>query len=520
MEINLVHMTIGQMLTRQAKLYPNYEAVTDATHRFTYAQWDALTDQVAKALVAKGISKGTHVGVYADDNAITLCAYYAVWKIGAVLVPICSNFKERELSRCFIDADVTHLLIGRVPSGVQAKDIPAHIKTISILSQAELEELIADGWPCSDAQLRALQDGVSEEDPDTILFTSGTTDRPKPVLTSHFSRTNIALAQAGVLMATPEDRFCSVLPMYHCFSLTATVLAAMTAGACVCFPQDRHGKTILETIQRERCTVLTAVPTLFSVLLERYREGRYNISSLRAGLIGGSGFQKRLYLDVCRAFNFDLLPSLGQTEATAGITSCSLNDSLFWRTKTLGRPFPGLEICIRSTTLSGSVPHDVVGEICVRGYNVMQGYYNMPAATSFAIDTDGWLHTGDLGSLDKDGYLTYAGRKKEIIIRGGENIAPSEIEGLIAADPDVENVRVIGVPDRHYGESVCACVVSRSAMTEDHVRELVRSQAASFKVPQYVLFFEKFPCNSLGKIQLTALKDAALDRLNAAGKIE
>lgn len=519
MEFNLVHTTIGRMLARQAERYPNCEAVTDETHRFTYAQWDELTDRVAKGLLGCGIKKGMHIGVYAEDNVLTLCVYYAIWKIGAVLVPICTNYKEKELSRCIIDANITHLLMGTVSSGLQQKDVPNHIITIPIASQENLENLISDGWICSETELRITKDSVSDADPDTILFTSGTTDRPKPVLTSHFSRTNIALAQAGVLLATEEDRFCSVLPMYHCFSLTATVLAAMTAGACVCFPRDRHGKTILETIQRERCTILTAVPTLFSVLLERYQQGHYDISSLRAGLIGGSGFQKRLYLDVCRIFNFDLLPSLGQTEATAGITSCSLNDSLYWRTKTLGRPFPGLEVCIKSATLSGSVPHDVVGEICVRGYNVMQGYYNMPAATSFAIDTEGWLHTGDLGSLDKDGYLTYAGRKKEIIIRGGENIAPSEIENLIAADPDVEAVRVIGVPDRHYGETVCACVVSRRPLTEEHIRELVRSQAASFKVPQYVLFFEEFPCNSLGKVQLAALKEAALDRLDAAEKI-
>ena len=509
----LVHKTIGQILAQQAVRHPNCEAVTDSTRRFTYAQWEALTDQAAKALLCRGIRKGTHVGVYANDNAVTLCVYYAVWKIGAVLVPLCSSYQKEELTRCLIDADITHLLLGSGPSGLRREDIPARIDVIPIASPDDLNTLLLSGRTYGDAALRAAKDRVTADDPDTILFTSGTMERPKPVLTTHFSRVNIMLAQANVLEATEQDRFCSVLPMYHCFSLTATVLAAMAAGACVCFPADRHGKTILETIQRERCTILTAVPTLFSVLLERYRQGFYDVSSLRAGLIGGSGFQQELYLDVCRTFNFDLLPSLGQTEATAGISSCGLHDPIDVRLRTLGRFFPGVEGCIKSTVTGSPVPNGTVGEICIRGYNVMQGYYKLTAATSYTIDKDGWLHTGDLGSLDSAGYLTYAGRKKEIIIRGGENISPSEIEALIKVDPDVEAVRVIGIPDRHYGETVCACVVSRRSMTEDHVRMLVQEKAASFKVPQHVLFFDEFPHSPLGKIQLSALKAAALDRL-------
>lgn len=509
----LVYKTIGQILAQQAVRHPNCEAVTDAAHRFTYAQWEALTDQAAKALLSRGIKKGTHVGVYANDNAVTLCAYYAVWKIGAVLVPLCNSYQQAESTRCLIDADITHLLLGGGPSGLRREDFPARIDVIPLASQDDLNTLLLSGIAYGDAALRAAKNLVTADDPDTILFTSGTMERPKPVLTTHFSRVNVMLAQANVLEATEQDRFCSVLPMYHCFALTATVLAAMTAGACVCFPADRHGRTILETIQRECCTILTAVPTLFSVLLERYKQGRYDVSSLRAGLIGGSGFQQELYLDVCRTFNFDLLPSLGQTEATAGISSCGLHDPIDVRLRTLGRFFPGVEGCIKSTVTGSPVPAGTVGEICIRGYNVMQGYYKLPAATSYTIDKDGWLHTGDLGSLDSAGYLTYAGRKKEIIIRGGENISPSEIEALIKTDPNVEDVRVIGIPDRHYGETVCACVIAYTPMTEEHIRNLVRDKAAAFKVPQHVLFFDEFPRSPLGKIQLSALKAAALARL-------
>ena len=513
----LVHKTIGQMLAQQAALHPDCAAVTDSTHRFTYAQWEELTDRAARGLLCHGIKRGTHVGVYAEDNAITLCLFYAVWKLGAVLVPLCSSYRPEELSRCLADADVTHLLLGSGPSGLRRSDIPARITVLPIAAQDDLDILLLTGRRCSDGDLLAAKGAVSDDDPDTILFTSGTLDRPRPVLTTHFSRVNIMLAQAQVLEATEQDRFCSVLPMYHCFSLTATILAAMAVGACVCFPANRHGKTILETIQRERCTILTAVPTLFSVLLKRYRQGSYDVSSLRAGFIGGSGFQRELYLDVCRTFSFDLLPSLGQTEATAGISSCSLHDSISCRVRTLGRFFPHVEGCIRSTVTGAAVPANTVGEICIRGYNVMQGYYKLPAATSYTIDADGWLHTGDLGSLSKDGFLTYAGRRKEIIIRGGENISPSEIEALIKADPDVEDVRVIGIPDRHYGETVCACVVSRGSLTAEHIRGLVREKAADFKVPQHVLFFHDFPRSPLGKIQLAPLKAEALARLGIAG---
>lgn len=509
----LVHKTIGQMLTQQAALHPGCAAVADGDRRFTYAQWEELTDRAAKGLLCRGVKKGTHVGVYAEDNAITLCLFYAVWKIGAVLVPLCNSYRQEELAHCMIDADVTHLLLGHGPSGLQRSDIPPHITVLPIAVQDNLDALLLNGRSCSSGELLDAKNAVSDSDPDTILFTSGTLDRPRPVLTTHFSRVNTMLAQAQVLEATEQDRFCSVLPMYHCFSLTATVLAAMAAGACVCFPEDRHGRTILETIQRERCTILTAVPTLFSVLLERYKRGSYDVSSLRAGLIGGSGFRQELYLEVCHTFAFDLLPSLGQTEATAGISSCGLHDPMSRRIRTLGHFFPHVEGCIRSTVTGTAVPVNTVGEICIRGYNIMQGYYKLPTATSYTIDADGWLHTGDLGSLDCEGYLTCAGRKKEIIIRGGENISPSEIETLIKADPDVEDVRVIGIPDRHYGETVCACVVSRKSLTEEHIRGLVRDKTAAFKVPQHILFFTDFPRSPLGKIQLAPLKAKALERL-------
>ena len=508
--------TIGSVLRAVAARFPERTAVIDSRWRFTYAELDHYVDQTAKYLISLGVGHGDHVGIWAKDDAMTMIVFYAVWRIGAVAVPLCTSFLKVELEACCDAAELKFLVTGIAHKGQHFSShigvLTSPVQIISIENADPVSFCNVDA-PVEDKLLLDAEAQVRPSDPDTILFTSGTTGAGKPVVTTHYARVNTMYAQAETLRVTETDILCSVLPMYHCFSLTATILAAMCSGACVCFPSDRHSQTILECVERERCTVLSAVPTLFSALLQRLVVQDYDLSSLQKGLIGGSTYSEGFFKKINRMFSFTLLSSLGQTEATAGLTASSMDDSLEVRASTIGKFFPLLEGSIRDPETNEEVPVGASGEICIRGYNVMQGYYKLPDATAMVIDKEGWLHTGDLGKIDENGYITYTGRLKELIIRGGENIAPSEIENILSADKRVKQVKVIGLPDRHYSEEICACVVQDGDLTEAAVRNLVASQAAYFKVPKYVLLLDELPMTAVGKIDLVKLRQLATELL-------
>ena len=502
--------TIGSVLHAVAARYPERTAVIDANRRLSYAELDRLVDQTAATMLSLGIQKASHVGIWAKDDADTLTVLYALWRIGAVPVPLCTSFLRTELETCCLAADVSCLFVG---TGHKGQDFAQDIGPLQIPVTVYPIDA-ATGCVSGSADAVAVAEAlVVPSDPDTILFTSGTTGHAKPVLTTHYARVNTMYAQAEIFRAVPEDVFCSVLPMYHCFSLTATVLAAMSAGACVCFPADRRSQTILQTIEQERCSVLTAVPTLFSALLRRLETLDVDLRSLKKGMIGGSTYSEEFFLQISHALGFTLLSSLGQTEATAGLTGCTMEDSLSVRARTIGRFFPLVEGSIRDPRTNQPLGPGKEGEICVRGYNVMEGYYKLPEATAKVIDADGWLHTGDLGSLDENGYVRYTGRLKELIIRGGENIAPSELEDILSTDPRILQAKVIGIPDPHYTEEICACIVKEGNLTEDDVRQMIAARAADFKVPKYVLFMDTLPMTAVGKVDLHALRKQAAEAL-------
>ncbi len=513
----LIEKTIGQVLQQTAQANPDSEAVCDAERRLTYRELDQLVDLCARALLARGVYKGTHVGIWARETVQTLVCFYALWRIGAVVVPLCTVYTSQELLLCLDAADVSVLLVGtghkeNCFTDMEAQ-LPKHIHIIPIATFAFLQTLCRDAERVSCEALREAACCVTPEDCDTILFTSGSTGTAKPVITTHLSRVNILAEQAKALETKKQDRFCSVLPMYHCFSITATVLAAMYAGACVCFPADTHTRTILKLIEAQRCTILTAVPTLFSALLYRLEQEAFDVSSLRTGMIGGSTYTTEFFIRLCQHFSMTLLPSLGLSEATAGITTGSLYDPISVRAATIGKFFSCIEGSIRDPKTKEELPTGQTGEICVRGVGVMKGYYLQPEATHAVIDPDGWLHTGDLGWVDASGYVTYAGRIKELIIRGGENISPVEIERILLGDSRIRQVKVIGVPDDHYTEEICACVTASTPLTDNAVREIVRQQAAYYKVPKYVMFWDEFPMTCTGKINLKELKKQAVRSL-------
>lgn len=518
----LKNMTLWQMLCNAALENPVREAVVSGETRLNYNELISRSEELAAAFLKAGVKKGSHIGTWLNDKPETIVILFALWCIGAVPVPLCTSFALHELEDCIKAADIEYMITDDCCRGndllalcAEQKLIPADMiftaEECGCNSFRSISTLIHAGV-CTDDELRAAERAVQPADIDTILFTSGSTGSSKPVLTTHFSRVNTAYAQASALDAVPEDRFCSVLPTFHCFSLTATVLAALAAGACICFPESRHSADILSTVEKERCTVLTAVPTLFSALIRRQAEIHADVSTLRTGMIGGSTYSPDFFCEVCEVFDFKLLPSLGQTEATAGITAGLPTDSVELRSCSLGVPFAGVELRIEDG--GKPLPDGKTGEICIRGFNVMQGYYKRARETASAIDCEGFLHTGDLGYV-KEGYLYYAGRIKDIIIRGGENIFPGEIENVLTADPRIAQVKVIGVPDKHYIEEVCACIVPANGCTlsREDVRSIVAAKLSNYKVPQYVLPLASFPLTNTGKIDRRRLSELAAEKL-------
>lgn len=507
--------TIGGALQATAAAFPDRPAVIDAAVTYSYAELDQMADRMARYYLSCGVGKGDHVGIVCWDCAAMLVQLYGIWRIGAVAVPLCTSYTEVELERCIRTADIELLILGSSQTGESyARLLDCSMLSVPVVRMDLLtDDLIqAKSTSVPLCVLEQVKRAVCPEDPDTMLFTSGTTGHSKPVLTTHASRVATMQAQAQVLSVEPTDRFCSALPMYHCFSLTATVLAAMAVGACVVFPADRHTQTILRAVEAHRCTILTAVPTLFSALIRRLETESYDLSSLKKGMIGGSSYTEEFFYRVSEKLGLVLIPSLGQTEATAGITSASVDDPPEVRARTIGRFFPGVEGCIKDIRTGEILPPEQAGEICIRGYNVMQGYYKQPEATAAVIDKDGWLHSGDLGKMDEQGYVYYTGRLKELIIRGGENIAPSEIEALLLADPRIRSAKVVGVPDPHYTEEICACVVPAAELSAGEVRDIVRQKAAYFKIPRYVLFFRELPMTSVGKIDVKTLRKLAAEQ--------
>lgn len=515
------NLTIGSLLTQTAKRNPDGLAVTWLEESYTYKEMDYITDMVALSLLKLGVRKGTHIGLAAGDRPYTLFYFYAAMKIGAVIVFLNTALNRLEFIRHLCEADVEYLLYDNNNRGISSAEIAALDWQTRILSfnigEESLRILLTKQTKelnSADKELlETVKSQVTESDFDTILFTSGTTDSPKGVVTTHFSRVNNCFAQARLIKLSSEDRVCSALPMFHCFALSGSILAALSAGACVCFPKDRHTASILDTIAKRRCTVFTAVPTLFMAILGREDLSSYDLSSLRVGLIGGSACSSDLLKRIEETLHYEILPSYGQTEATAGITGCLISTPLAVKSKTVGVFFSGIEGKIVDISSGEELPHGKTGEVCVRGFCVMQGYYKRPDLTEKAIDKEGWLHTGDLGYIDSDGNLHLTGRCKDIIIRGGENIMPGEIECVIYTIPGIRQVKVIGLPDPFYIEKTCACILTDEGvmLAAGQIKEYVRGELAYYKVPDEVVFLPSFPLLPNGKVDIAALKRMAGD---------
>jgi fatty-acyl-CoA synthase len=520
----LLNITVGRLLEDTAARFPERAAVETPNGVLTYCQLNNIADDTAGRMLCLGIEKGTHLGIWSKDRPYSLIAYLAAEKIGAVPVLFNTSLTGPELSVLIDKTDVEFLFFDDGYRGISFPEICSHLIKPARGHLIYIGEGEADGFlslgdlPSCEAEIIAsAKRAVLPSDTDVIIFTSGTSGAAKGVETSHAARVNSASAHVKALELTEKDKLCVALPMFHCFGLTGVTLSAISAGACLYFPPERRTRYLLEAISAYKCTVLSAVPTLFSAILARSDFSSYDLSSLRTGFIGGALYTPEFFRRVENSFgsDFRLIPSLGQTEATAGFTFISSKEPQSVRESTIGAFMEGIEGKICDIKTGTALPPGQEGEICVRGFTVMKGYYKEPALTAAAVDSCGWLHTGDLARMDESGNLHMTGRLKELIIRGGENIAPGEIEAVILSYPGVRDVKVISVPDKHYGEEICACVILApcSELNEDEVRSHAALSLSEFKIPRYVVFLSEFPKTSSGKTAVAELRGIVLKKL-------
>lgn len=520
------NLTLPALLQKNAEENPAGTAIEYCGKVWTWSEALRAADAVSKAMLARGIKKGSHVGIISSDSPSFLLFMLAVHKIGGVSVLFNPAYSKSEIEELIEFTDIELLATG---CAYRENDLKA--LTASLTKPDKLKEIICMGEDPSSPEFMAFCEAgksaddkaldeafkaVKPEDTANILFTSGTTGRPKAVMISHFAQVNTSIDQAGDLKATSLDKFCVGIPMFHCFCLSATIFAALSVSAALCFPESLRTAKIMKTVSDCNCTVLNSVPSLFFALIARQDFSSYDVSALRIGLIGGAGYTTEQFKSIEDSFGFTLMASLGMTEATGGVTVTNPEDSLHIRSTTVGHFMKNVRGSICDIDSGEELPDGETGEICISGFMVMQGYYKQPELTKLAIDEKGRLHSGDLGFIDKKGNLHVTGRIKELINRGGEKISPNQIESVIGGnDSRIKAVKAIGIPDAHYGEEICACIILNDGaqISAEEIREIVREKLAKYKVPKYVLFFESFPYNFKGKVTNKVLQEEAIKML-------
>ncbi len=513
--------TIGGALNDIASRFPDRIAVDYGGETYSWAKLNEKATRAAAGLTELGIGRGDHVAIWSANSPAFLIAFFAVARIGAVSVLFNTSWSEEEFKDALRDTDIKCLMFG---TGYSKSDFCKICDGLKIEEYPLLERLIyiGTGKESCCMTLDTLPESSKKwEEPDiedvaSILFTSGTTARPKGVMLVHRAMLQNAFLSSESLRITERDVFCIALPMFHCFCLIANILSALSKGASVVIATKSEYRSILEMISDKRCTVFNAVPTLLLRQLERVSEENFDLSSLRVGIIGGAPYSVEQYARICEELHFEcLMASIGQTEATAGYTMTDYDDSIMIKAATLGRFLEGFEGKIVDVSNGKDLGTGMEGEICIRGSMIMKGYYKQPERTAEAIDPDGWLHTGDIGFIGSDERLRLTGRKKDIAIRGGENISLAEVEKVITGQFEIEAIKVLGVPDPMYGEEICACIVKgrETELTEEQVRHAVSLFLAKYKVPKYVLFFDRLPSTASGKIRPEELRPIVLKKL-------
>jgi fatty-acyl-CoA synthase len=522
----LLGETIGDNLRRIAGQFGDSEIVVDVPsgRRWTYRQFDADTDALARGLLAAGIKARDRVGIWSPNCAEWVLLQFATAKIGAILVNINPAYRTHELEFVLRQAGVRLLvsaesfktsdyraMVGEVSDGLDG------LERVIFLGTPEWDELSATGHSVDASALAAREAELAFDDPINIQYTSGTTGFPKGATLSHHNILNNGFFIGEACGYTERDRVCIPVPFYHCFGMVLGNLAVVTHGACIVIPAPGFDPAAtLRAAQDERCTSLYGVPTMFIAELALPDFGSYDLSSLRTGIMAGSPcpieVMKRVVSEMHMA---EVTIAYGMTETSPVSAQTTADDDMERRVSTVGRVHPHVEVKIVNPDNGLVLPRGEPGEMCTRGYSVMLGYWDEPDKTAEAIDAGRWMHTGDLAVMDTAGYLNIVGRIKDMVIRGGENVYPREVEEFLYTHPEIEDVQVIGVPDEKYGEELCAWVKLRpgSGLTEEDVRGFCVGKIAHYKVPRYVRFTQDFPMTVTGKVQKFKMRETSVAEL-------
>jgi len=540
----LIDLTFPQVLDRMVDEFPDQYAFryTTLDYTRTYSEFRDDVDRFARALIAMGVKQGDHVAIWATNVPQWFITFWAATKIGAVLVTVNTAYKIYEAEYLLRQSD-THTLV--MIDGFKDSDYlgiikelcpeletaeagkPLYLKRLPFLRNIitidsklkgcltwEEANALADKVSIEEVYRRAFS--INKHDVCNMQYTSGTTGFPKGVMLTHYNVVNNGKNIGDCMDFSTADRLMIHVPMFHCFGMVLAMTAAMTHGVTMSPIPYFSPKLSLECINKEKITAFHGVPTMFIAMLEHEDFAKTDFTYMRTGIMAGSPCPVKVMQDVVDKMNMkEITIVFGQTESSPGCTQSRVDDSIELRVNTVGRALPGVECKIVDPETGKDLPPNTDGEFVARGYNIMKGYYKMPEATAAAIDKDGWLHTGDMARCDENGYYKITGRIKDMIIRGGENIYPKEIEDFIYTHPKVRDVQVIGVPDKQYGEEIMACVILKDGetLTVDELKDYVRSHMAKHKTPRYIDFVTEFPMNAAGKIMKYKMREMAVEKL-------
>lgn len=547
----LLNTTIGDLLDDRAANYPEQEALVYSAYpefggaltlRWTYREYCERANAVAKGLMALGLEKGEHIAIWAVNFPEWMLLEMAAAKVGLVLATVNPTYRASELEYVLRQGDITALFFqakvrdhdcvatvaervtpGEGPGAIQSKTLPKLRYAFLIGPPATdapwqptpFRELIALGAGISDEALRARQAQVKPGDPAQLQYTSGTTGFPKGALLTHHSILNNGAVVAHRLGTTPETRFCTAMPMFHTGGCVLGVLSALY-GACALMPLLVFDPVkALDTLANERCTRFGGVPTMLIAMLQHPHSKEVDLSHLQQVFSGGSPVPVVVMEQVKQQWGADVGIVFGQTEASPTITQTLNHDSFELKSATVGKPLPHTDVKVIDPLTGEVIPCGERGELCCRGYLVMAGYYHMPEKTAEAIDGEGWLHTGDLATMSADGYVNIVGRLKDMVIRGGENLFPTEIEEFLMRHPKVADAQVLGVPDQFFGEELLAVIMPKAGetLTEEEVRAFCSGQISHQKIPRYIKFTTSYPMTASGKVQKFVLREQAIKEL-------
>ena len=541
----LIDYTVGGILEKYVAEDPDHEFMIypDRGLRFTYKEFDERVNIFAKGLLSIGVTKGSKVGVWAKNVPDWMTFMFATAKIGAVLVTVNTNYKNAELeyimknadihTMCMVngyrDSDYVQILYDLVPElkttqrgKLRSEKFPelrngVYIGQEKLRGMYNTSELMKLGTLVGDDELERAKSRVDCHDEINMQYTSGTTGFPKGVMLTSHNILNNGLTIGDRMHFTAADRLLICVPLFHCFGCVLGVCSVITHGSTMVMVEDFDPLKVLASVHRERCTALHGVPTMF---IAELHHPMFDLSSLRTGIMAGAPCPIETMKQVMdKMYCKEIISVYGLTETSPGMTASATTDSMEIRATTVGRAFPNVEVKVLDPQTNEECPPGTPGEMCCKGYNIMKGYYKNPEATAAIIDENGFLHSGDLGVMDENGYFRITGRIKEMIIRGGENIYPREIENFLYKMPQIEAIEVAGIPSPKYGEQVGAFIKIKEGctLTEEEVKLYCRGQIARYKIPKYIFFVEGYPMTASGKIQKYRLKDIGLDLLKEKG---